>query len=110
MASTPPTKKESILDLQKFLGKGLTVKFTGGREVQGILKGYDPLVNITLDNCEEFIRDPQDPLSLTGEKRYLGLVVCRGSSVMMVCPMEGCEEIDNPYLTQEESTTAEEEN
>ncbi|EGG17734.1 LSM domain-containing protein [Cavenderia fasciculata] len=104
--STAP-KKESILDLQKFLGKGISVKFTGGREVQGILKGYDPLVNITLDQCEEYIRDPQDPLNVTNEKRYLGLVVCRGSSVMMVCPMEGCEEIDNPYLDQVEGATEE---
>ncbi|KYQ88921.1 LSM domain-containing protein [Tieghemostelium lacteum] len=91
-------KKESILDLQKFLGKEILVKFTGGREVQGILKGYDQLVNITLDRTEEFIRDPQDPLTVTEQKRYLGLVVCRGSSVMMVCPTEGCQQIENPYV------------
>ncbi|EGC32498.1 hypothetical protein DICPUDRAFT_38323 [Dictyostelium purpureum] len=91
------SKKESILDLQRFLGKEICVKFTGGREVQGILKGYDQLVNITLDQTKEFIRDPIDPLIVTDETRFLGLVVCRGSSVMMVCPTEGFETIDNPY-------------
>ncbi|KAF2076885.1 hypothetical protein CYY_001787 [Polysphondylium violaceum] len=93
----PAAKKESILDLKMFLGKEICVKFTGGREVQGILKGYDQLVNITLDQTQEFIRDPQDPLTVTDEKRFLGLVVCRGSSVMMVCPTEGCMSIPNPY-------------
>ncbi|EAL62681.1 LSM domain-containing protein [Dictyostelium discoideum AX4] len=97
MTSSFNPKKESILDLQKFLGKEICVKFTGGREVQGILKGYDQLVNITLDQTQEFIRDAEDPLITTDEKRFLGLVVCRGSSVMMVCPTEGCEPIDNPY-------------
>eukprot|EP01132_Coremiostelium_polycephalum_P010668 gene10668-13066_t len=96
-ATTGPPKKESILDLHKFLGKEISVKFTGGREVQGILKGYDQLVNITLDQTEEFIRDPNDPLTVTDQKRYLGLVVCRGSSVMMVCPVDGCESIENPF-------------
>ena len=32
-------KKESILDLSKYLDKEIRVKFQGGREAQGILKG-----------------------------------------------------------------------
>eukprot|EP01111_Echinosteliopsis_oligospora_P008686 TRINITY_DN2460_c0_g1_i1.p1 TRINITY_DN2460_c0_g1~~TRINITY_DN2460_c0_g1_i1.p1 ORF type:complete len:114 (-),score=22.27 TRINITY_DN2460_c0_g1_i1:52-360(-) len=95
-------KKESILDLLKYMDKQVTVKFNGGREVRGILKGYDQLVNITLDETEEFLRDPEDPYKLTGESRKLGLVVCRGNNVMLICPVEGAEEIANPFKTQEE--------
>ena len=32
-------KKESILDLSKYLDKEIRVKFQGGREAQGVLKG-----------------------------------------------------------------------
>ena len=32
-------KKESILELTKFLEKSIRVKFAGGREASGVLKG-----------------------------------------------------------------------
>ena len=43
-------KKESILDLSKYLDKTVGIKFQGGREATGILKGYDNLLNVVLDN------------------------------------------------------------
>lgn len=46
----------SVLDLQKYLDQGVRVKLQGGREVHGVLKGFDPLVNVVLDECIEFIR------------------------------------------------------
>merc|ERR1711915_736397 len=54
------------------------VKFSGGRECSGHLKGFDQLLNIVLDNCIEYLRDPDDPYKLTEDTRVLGLVVCRG--------------------------------
>lgn len=39
-------KKETILDLGKYLDKKIRVKFSGGREVSGVLKGK--LVNFFL--------------------------------------------------------------
>ncbi|CAN0456904.1 unnamed protein product, partial [Hapterophycus canaliculatus] len=44
-----------VLDLQKYLDQGVRVKLQGGREVHGVLKGFDPLVNVVLDECIEFI-------------------------------------------------------
>ena len=32
------------------------VKCLGGREVVGVLKGYDELVNLVLDDADEYIR------------------------------------------------------
>ncbi len=94
-------KKESILDLAKFLEKAVRIKFAGGRECSGVLKGYDPLLNIVLDNTVEYLRDPDDPYKLTEDTRHLGLVVCRGTAVVLICPMDGMEAISNPFVQQE---------
>ena len=32
------------------------ILYKGGREVDGVLKGYDKLDNLVLDDCIEFIR------------------------------------------------------
>ena len=45
--------------------------------------------------------DPDDPLRVTEETRSLGLVVLRGTAVMVVLPTDGTEEIANPFLGQE---------
>ncbi|KAK1471161.1 LSM domain-containing protein [Colletotrichum cuscutae] len=49
-------KKENILDLSKYMDKQITVKFNGGREVTGTLKGYDALMNLVLDEVQEVMR------------------------------------------------------
>ncbi|PVD36247.1 hypothetical protein C0Q70_03225 [Pomacea canaliculata] len=94
-------KKESILDLAKYLDKQIRVKFSGGREATGTLKGFDPLLNLVLDGTTEFLRDPDDPLKLTEDTRHLGLVVCRGTAVVLICPADGMEAIANPFVQQE---------
>ncbi len=70
-------KKESIIDLTRYLDKRIRVKFSGGREATGILKGCDNLQNMVLDNTIEYLRDPEDSSKLTEDTRELGLVVCR---------------------------------
>ncbi|XP_050398757.1 U6 snRNA-associated Sm-like protein LSm7 [Patella vulgata] len=94
-------KKESILDLSKYLDKPIRVKFSGGREATGVLKGFDPLLNLVLDGTTEFLRDPDDPFKLTEDTRQLGLVVCRGTSVVLICPADGMEAIPNPFVQQD---------
>ncbi|XP_075259656.1 U6 snRNA-associated Sm-like protein LSm7 [Convolutriloba macropyga] len=94
-------KKQTILDLSKYMDKHIHVKFQGGREASGILKGYDQLLNIVLDESIEFMRDPDDPQKLTKDTRALGLSVCRGTSILCICPQDGMEEIPNPFIQQE---------
>ncbi|KXZ56380.1 hypothetical protein GPECTOR_1g337 [Gonium pectorale] len=101
--------KESAVDLAKFVDKGVRVKLAGGREVQGILKGYDQLLNLVLDEAVEYLRDPEDPLTVTDETRTLGLLVCRGTAVMLVAPSTGMEEIANPFLQAKEDKEGAEE-
>lgn len=73
------------------------MKFQGGREVKGVLKGFDPLVNLVLDETVEYLQDPDDPFKTTDKTRKLGLIVCRGTVVMVISPVEGMEEIANPF-------------
>lgn len=49
-------KKESILELQKLMDSVVRVKCLGGREFQGTLRGFDDLVNLVLDDSEEYLR------------------------------------------------------
>ena len=44
----------------------MRVKCLGGRELRGALRGYDELVNLVLDDCEEFIRGE----SLSSSPKY----------------------------------------
>lgn len=93
-------RKETALDLAKFVDKGVQVKLTGGRQVTGTLKGYDQLLNLVLDEAVEYEREQDDPLKLSGKTRQLGLIVCRGTAVMLVSPTDGTDEIANPFLAE----------
>ncbi|GBC06456.1 hypothetical protein RclHR1_06850004 [Rhizophagus clarus] len=91
------TKKEGILDLNKYLGERIFVKFHGGREVTGLLKGFDALFNLVLDDVVERLKDYEDWHLLNGT-RSLGLLICRGTTVILISPVEGMNEISNPFF------------
>ncbi|KAL4994283.1 hypothetical protein BDV10DRAFT_189159 [Aspergillus recurvatus] len=91
-------KKENILDLNKYMDKEVQVKFNGGREVSGILKGYDQLMNLVLDDVKESMRDDEGNEST----RSLGLIVARGTLIVLISPADGSEQIANPFVQAEE--------
>ncbi|KAI5249864.1 hypothetical protein E4T47_00839 [Aureobasidium subglaciale] len=95
---TPRPKKENILDLNKYMDKEIQVKFSGGREVTGTLKGYDQLMNLVLDDVKEITRDDEGNTS----SRPLGLLVARGTLLVLISPLDGSEEIPNPFVQAEE--------
>lgn len=88
-------KREAILDLSKYVNEKIRVKFTGGREVIGVLKGFDQLLNLVLDDVEEDLTVPNP------RKRSLGLVVLRGPTITLLSPVDGFEEIANPFMAEE---------
>ncbi|KAK7538866.1 hypothetical protein IWX49DRAFT_588824 [Phyllosticta citricarpa] len=90
-------KKENILDLAKLMDKEISVKFNAGREVTGTLKGYDQLMNLVLDNVKEIMRDDEGNES----HRSLGLIVARGTLLVLISPLDGSEEIANPFAPPE---------
>ena len=72
------------------------------RESSGILKGFDPLRNLVLDNRIECLWDLDDAYKLTKNTQKLGLVVCWGPAVVVISPLDGIEAIANPFIQQEE--------
>ncbi|GAA5912928.1 hypothetical protein JCM5296_002528 [Sporobolomyces johnsonii] len=87
-------RREAILDLSKYVDKKIRVKFTGGREVVGTLKGYDQLLNLVMDDLEETLRDPDTGLpSIPPATRSLGLAVLRGTSLVVLSPVDGLSKV-----------------
>ncbi|CAD0049601.1 unnamed protein product, partial [Aureobasidium pullulans] len=130
-SETPRPKKENILDLNKYMDKEIQVKFSGGREVTGTLKGYDQLMNLVLDDVKEITRgmtihhpnhpslphdsilSPSPPYAFQLPKRRrqhllktLGLLVARGTLLVLISPLDGSEEIANPFVQTEEENAA----
>ncbi|KAF8966871.1 hypothetical protein BDZ97DRAFT_1805664 [Flammula alnicola] len=109
-------RREAILDLSKYVDERIRVKFTGGREVTGILKGYDQLLNLVLDDVTEELQcEPTFPhhtifFTITPiliavpqpHTRSLGLTVLRGPTITVLNPVDGSEEIANPFLAAEQ--------
>ncbi|KAJ2781456.1 U6 snRNP-associated protein Lsm7 [Coemansia javaensis] len=94
-------KRDPIFDPSKYSDKSIRVKIIGGREVTGILKGFDQLTNIVLDDVVETIRDTDDPEAPTERQRHIGLVVLRGPSIILISPTDGSDEIENPFVQAE---------
>lgn len=66
--------------------------------VTGVLKGYDPLMNLVLDEAKETMRDDEGKETT----RSLGLTVARGTLIVLISPVDGSEEIANPFAQAED--------
>lgn len=51
----------------RYMDKKLSLKLNGGRCVQGILRGFDPFMNVVVDEGQELCKD--------GKKNEIGMVV-----------------------------------
>uniref|UniRef100_A0AAZ3SND8 Small nuclear ribonucleoprotein G n=1 Tax=Oncorhynchus tshawytscha TaxID=74940 RepID=A0AAZ3SND8_ONCTS len=56
------------------------VKLNGGRQVQGVLRGFDPFMNLVMDDCLE--------MAPGGIQNTIGMVVIRGNSIIMLEALE----------------------
>ncbi|MGH0133265.1 UNVERIFIED_CONTAM: hypothetical protein FKN15_059337 [Acipenser sinensis] len=63
-----------------FMDKKLSLKLNGGRQVQGILRGFDPFMNLVMDECLE--------MAAGGQQNTIGMVVIRGNSIIMLEALE----------------------
>jgi len=63
-------------ELKKFMDKKLALQINGGRQLSGILRGYDPFMNLVIDEAIEKKK--------TGEQQQIGMVVIRGNSIIML--------------------------
>lgn len=62
------------------MDKRCQLKLNGNRTVVGILRGFDPFMNLVIDEAFE--------TSKVGEKRPIGMVVARGNSILMIEALE----------------------
>jgi small nuclear ribonucleoprotein G len=66
-------------ELKKYMDKRLQLKLNAGRVVTGVLRGFDPYMNIVLDDSVEEKKD---------KKNKIGMVVIRGNSIVMIEALE----------------------
>ncbi len=52
------------------------------------MTGYDDLSNVVLKDSIEYLRDDEEPIKRSGKTRKLGLVMCRGPSILNIYPAE----------------------
>ena len=64
--------------LNKSLNKKVLVELKANREYRGILGGYDPHMNLVLNNAEEYINKEL--------KRKIEITIVRGDNVVYISP------------------------
>lgn len=65
-------KDKPVMDFAKYADQRVRVRFQGGREVDGVLKGFDKLDNLVLDDSVEYLRgDAPTQLSNRGNLSML---------------------------------------
>nr|CDJ86720.1 Like-Sm ribonucleoprotein domain containing protein [Haemonchus contortus] len=67
-------------ELKKYMDKEMELKLNGNRRVSGVLRGFDPFMNMVIEDAIEYPKNG-DPISL-------GMVVIRGNSVVIMEPKE----------------------
>ncbi|XP_033633284.1 small nuclear ribonucleoprotein G-like [Asterias rubens] len=67
-------------ELKKFMDKKLSLKLNGNRRVTGILRGFDPFMNLVMD---ETVEDAAGNV-----KHDIGMVVIRGNSIILLEVLE----------------------
>jgi len=77
--------------------KEIRVRFSGGRQVSGVLRGFDNSNNMIVDDTVEYVRDINDPYKITNETRMLGLIFVRGTLILTIGLGSGQDEISNPF-------------
>jgi len=64
--------------LDESINKKVLIKLKGGKTITGMLQGFDPHMNLLLDQSEEI---PSE-----GDSKSLGSIVVRGDNVVMISP------------------------
>ncbi|XP_013781005.1 small nuclear ribonucleoprotein G-like isoform X2 [Limulus polyphemus] len=63
-------------ELKRYMDKKLSLRLNGARTVTGILRGFDPFMNLVIDEAVEETKG--------GEKHNIGMIVVRGNSIVLL--------------------------
>lgn len=58
-------------ELKKYMDKQVAVKLNGARVVKGVVRGFDPFMNLVLDEASDSAKD-------------IGMIVIRGNAIMAI--------------------------
>jgi small nuclear ribonucleoprotein len=72
MTKRPMDILDQVLNRQPVL-----ISLKGGREIKGVLQGYDVHMNLVLDKAEEVV---------DGQLHCIGTLIIRGDNVIYICP------------------------
>ncbi|XP_052098216.1 small nuclear ribonucleoprotein G-like [Mytilus californianus] len=67
-------------ELKKFMEKRVCLKLNGGRQISGTLRGFDPFMNLVVDESVEETK--------AGDRNTIGMVVVRGNSIILLEALE----------------------
>nr|XP_045012909.1 small nuclear ribonucleoprotein G-like [Jaculus jaculus] len=68
--------KDRPPELKTLGDKKLSSKLNGGRHVQGILWGFEPFMNLVINECAE--------MATSGQQSNTGMEVIGGNSIIML--------------------------
>eukprot|EP00041_Stephanoeca_diplocostata_P006329 m.80659 g.80659 ORF g.80659 m.80659 type:complete len:76 (-) comp16304_c0_seq1:325-552(-) len=71
--------KATAPELKKFMDKRVQLKLNANRTISGILRGFDPFMNIVVDQTVE---------ESAPDKPEIGMVVIRGNSIVLLEALE----------------------
>ncbi|CAD5227751.1 unnamed protein product [Bursaphelenchus xylophilus] len=66
--------------LKLYMDKNMLFKLNGNRQITGILRGFDPFMNLIVEEAKEHPKN--------GEPKDIGMVVVRGNSIVTMEPQQ----------------------
>lgn len=57
-------------ELKKYMDKQVSVRLNGSRTIRGVVRGFDPFMNLVLDDATDTQSNP------------IGMIVIRGNAIM----------------------------
>ena len=67
-------------DLQNSIGKNVIVRLRGGHIIKGVLKSFDPHLNLHLEDAT-FVKNEEE-----FQEEQVGQIILRGDNVLMISP------------------------
>ena len=77
------SKQGYAADLKSYIDKRLKINLNGKRILQGRLRGYDPFMNLVLEDCVRIINNVDEKNNVIENKEEIGTVMIRGNSVIL---------------------------
>ncbi|KAJ3071013.1 hypothetical protein HDU98_005937 [Podochytrium sp. JEL0797] len=72
--------KAAAPELKKYMDKRVFMELNGNRKVSGVLRGFDPFMNVVLEDATEEV-------SAT-DRQDIGMIVIRGNSIIVMEALE----------------------